>query len=217
MLLRAPKRLIVIVRKATGAKRRRRQNLRALWFSSKNKHVPVWRETQDMINLPVLVLNQNYEPFNICRVRRAVVLLYRGKAEMLENGSGFIHSASYDFPVPSVIRLAYMIKRPWPERKLSRLEVFNRDHYTCQYCGKGTRQLTLDHVIPRYRGGQHTWDNVVSACVPCNRRKAGRTPQEARMKLVRQPSPPRSNYLFNIPYHYMQTRNEWQKYLPVRN
>ena len=101
-----------------------------------------------MINLPVLVLNQNYEALNICRVRRAVVLLYWGRAEMLENGSGFIHSVGYDFPVPSVIRLAYMIKRPWPKRKLTRLEVFNRDRYTCQYCGKETRQLTLDHVIP---------------------------------------------------------------------
>ena len=167
-----------------------------------------------MINLPVLVLNQNYQPLNVCRVRRAVVLLYRSKAEMLENGSGFIHSASHIFPVPSVIRLDYMIKRPWPEKKLTRLEVFNRDQYTCQYCGKQTRQLTLDHVIPRYRDGQHIWENVVSACISCNRRKAGKTPHEARMRLIRRPSPPRSNYFFSIPGHYLQTRDEWQKYLP---
>ncbi len=168
-----------------------------------------------MINLPVLVLNQSYEPLNICRVRRAVVLLYQNKAEMLEDGSGFIHSASYEFPVPSVIRLAYMIKRPLRfERKLTRLEVFKRDQYTCQYCGRETRQLTLDHVIPRYRGGQHTWENVVSACVPCNRRKACRTPKEAGMKLVRQPSLPRDNGLFYIPAYYPHTRSEWQKYLP---
>ena len=126
-----------------------------------------------MINLPVLVLNQTYEPLNICRVRRAIVLLYRGKAEMLENGSGFIQSVSYTFPVPSVIRLAYWIKRPRPQPKLTRLEIFHRDRYTCQYCGKETRQLTLDHVIPRHQGGEHNWENVVSACVPCNRRKAG--------------------------------------------
>lgn len=170
-----------------------------------------------MINLPVLVLNQNYEPLNVCRVRRAVVLLYRGKAEMLENGSGFIHSASYTFPLPSVIRLAYMIKRPRPERKLTRLEVFNRDQYTCQYCGKETRQLTLDHVIPRHRGGEHTWENVVSACIPCNRRKAGRTPEQAGLRLIRHPSPPRGNIFFYIPYHYLQTQSEWQKYLPDNN
>ncbi len=167
-----------------------------------------------MINLPVLVLNQNYEPLNICRARRAVVLFYQGKAEMLENGSGFIHSANQAFPVPSVIRLAYMIKRPRPERKLTRLEVFNRDEYTCQYCGKQTRQLTLDHVIPRYQNGQHIWENVVSACVPCNRHKAGRTPEEARMKLVRHPSPPKGNIPFCIPYHHRQAKAEWQKYLP---
>lgn len=170
-----------------------------------------------MIDLPVLVLNQNYEPLNICRARRAVVLIYQGKAEMLENGAGFIHSATYIFPLPSVIRLAYMIKRPRPERKLTRLEVFNRDRYTCQYCGKETRQLTLDHVIPRYRGGQHTWENVVSACMSCNRRKAGKTPQEAGMHLIRHPASPHSAIPFYIPYHYLQTRMEWHKYLPTQN
>jgi len=167
-----------------------------------------------MINLPVLVLNQNYEPLNICRVRRAILLVYHGKAEMLENGSGFIHTASYSFSVPSVIRLAYMIKRPRPQRKLTRLEVFNRDRYTCQYCGKGTHQLTLDHVVPRYQDGEHTWENVVSACIPCNRRKAGRTPDEAGMHLTRRPAPPHNSIPFYIPYHYLQTYTEWLKYLP---
>ncbi len=168
-----------------------------------------------LTNLPVLVLNQSYEPLNICRVRRAVVLLYENKAEMLENGSGFIHSAHSDFPIPSVIRLAAMVRRPpQSERKLTRFEIFKRDQYTCQYCGKETRQLTIDHVIPRYRGGQHRWENVVSACVPCNRHKAGRTPQEARMKLIRPPAHPRHNGLFYIPAHYQHIRSEWQKYLP---
>jgi len=167
-----------------------------------------------MINLPVLVLNQSYEPLNICRVRRAVVLVYRGKAEMLENGTGFIHSTDSTFPVPSVIRLDFLVKRPrLNRRKLTRVEVFNRDHYTCQYCGKVTRQLTLDHVVPRYQGGQHTWENVVSACVSCNRRKAGRTPEQARMKLMCSPSTPSNNIPFYIPY-CLQMRDEWQRYLP---
>ncbi len=167
-----------------------------------------------MINLPVLVLNQTYEPLSICRVRRAVVLIYQSKAEMLENGSGFIHSVNYDFPVPSVIRLASIVRRPrCSDRKLTRLEVFKRDHYTCQYCGKETHHLTLDHVIPRYRDGQHSWENIVSACVPCNRRKAGRTPQEAGMKLIHEPSQPRTTGLFYIPVHYSQIRKEWRKYL----
>ena len=167
-----------------------------------------------MINFPVLVLNQSYEPLTVCRARRAVVLIYQGKAEMLENGAGFVHSTSRSFPLPSVIRLGYMIKRPRLERKLTRFEIFNRDHFTCQYCGKETRQLTLDHIIPRYRGGQHTWENVVSACVPCNRHKAGRTPKEANMKLMHTPAPPHSSPFFNIPYRYLQTQNEWLKYLP---
>ena len=166
-----------------------------------------------MVNLPVLVLNQSYEPLTICRARRAIVLIYQGKAEMTENGVGFIHSTTDTFPLPSVIRLAYMIRRPHRERKLTRFEIFNRDRYTCQYCGKETRQLTLDHVIPRYRGGQHSWDNVVSACMPCNRRKAGRTPHEANMKLTRQPSRPRDGTFF-IPHYYRQTKEEWRKYLP---
>jgi 5-methylcytosine-specific restriction endonuclease McrA len=168
----------------------------------------------EIVNLPVLVLNQSYEPLNVCRVRRAVVLLDRGKAEMLENGTGFIHSTSHDFPVPSVIRLAYMIKRPRPQRRLTRLEIFHRDQYTCQYCGKQTHQLTLDHVIPRYRGGEHIWENVVSACIPCNRHKAGKTPQEAGMKLIRQPKMPKGDRYFYIPHHYLQSQNLWQKYLP---
>ena len=166
-----------------------------------------------MINYPVLVLNQNYEPLTVCRARRAVVLIFRGKAEMLENGIGFIHSATEIFPLPSVIRLDYLIKRPRRQRKLTRFEVFNRDRYTCQYCGKQTRQLTLDHVLPRYRDGQHTWENVVSACVSCNRRKAGRTPREANMKLMRLPAPPSGSPFFSVPYHYLQNQDEWRKYL----
>ena len=167
-----------------------------------------------MINNPVLVLNQSYEPLNICRVRRAVVLVYQNKAEMLENGSGFIHSVNNEFPIPSVIRLASMVRRPHrADRKLTRLEVFKRDRYSCQYCGKEVRQLTLDHVIPRFRGGEHTWENVVSACVACNRRKAGRTPREAGMRLISQPSRPRFTGLLYVPLNYTQMRDEWQKYL----
>ena len=165
-----------------------------------------------VVNLPVLVLNQSYEPLNICRVRRAVVLIQGGKAELLENGTGFIHSAEELFSIPSVIRLSSMIKRPRVERKMTRFEIFNRDHYTCQYCSRPTHQLTLDHVMPRHRGGEHTWENVVSACVACNRHKAGRTPEEAGMKLMRRPTRPHNTGIFNVPYQ-MRHKSEWQKYL----
>ena len=166
-----------------------------------------------MINYPVLVLNQSYEPLTVCRARRAVVLIFQGKAEMLEDGVGHIHSISDTFPLPSVIRLAQMIKRPRRQRKMTRFEIFNRDKYTCQYCGTKSHSLTLDHVVPRYRGGQHTWENVVSACAACNRRKAGRTPKEANMKLIREPAPPRGGPLYVVPYRYLQSRDEWRKYM----
>ena len=166
-----------------------------------------------MISNPVLVLNQNYQPLNICRVRRAVVLMTMGKAEMLENGAGFIHSATDLFPVPTVIRLPYLVKRPRVQRKLTRFEIFIRDKFTCQYCGTKTRQLTLDHVIPRYRGGEHSWENVVGACVACNRRKAGRTPAEAHMKLIRPPAKPHDGRPFYIPLKYQTYHPWWQKYL----
>jgi 5-methylcytosine-specific restriction endonuclease McrA len=165
----------------------------------------------ELANMPVLVLNQSYEPLNICRVRRAIVLIQDGKAEMLENGAGILHSASDIFEIPSVIRLGMMIKRPRVERKLTRFEIFHRDQYTCQYCGKVGRQLTLDHVMPKHRGGQHTWENVVSACVHCNRVKAGRTPEEAGMKLIRHPTKPKKHTFFNIPYRY-RDKDDWQKY-----
>ncbi|MBI2865158.1 MAG: HNH endonuclease [Chloroflexi bacterium] len=166
------------------------------------------------MNLPVLVLNQNYEPLNVCNVRRAFVLLDRGKAEVLEHGNGAVHTPSRRLPLPSVIRLVYMIKRPRPQVRLTRREVFVRDNFTCQYCGAKTRDLTLDHVVPRHRGGKHTWDNLVSACKNCNHRKGSRTPEEARMGLLRQPQRPRpsSYYVF---YQHLQHQDEWQKFIPA--
>jgi 5-methylcytosine-specific restriction endonuclease McrA len=166
-----------------------------------------------MINHPVLVLNQSYEPLTVCRARRAVVLMIQGKAEMIENGLGYIHTINDTIELPSVIRLDRMVRRPRRQKKMTRYEIFNRDKYTCQYCGKQSRHLTLDHVVPRYRGGQHTWENVVSACSACNRRKAGKTPREAGMKLIHPPGPPGSSPLFVVPYCYLDQRDEWRKYL----
>ncbi len=169
-----------------------------------------------MVNTPVLVLNQNYEPLNVSRVRRAVVLVMRGKAETLENNdSGVIHTANSAIAMPSVIRLVYLVKRPRPEKKLTRHEVFQRDKYTCQYCGRKTRELSLDHVIPRHRGGRHIWENVVSACLRCNNHKAGRTPKEAEMRLIRQPFAPHVSGYY-VPYEYIQRHNGWQKFLPLQ-
>ncbi|MBI2855035.1 MAG: HNH endonuclease [Chloroflexi bacterium] len=167
-----------------------------------------------MVELPVLVLNQNYEPLNICRVRRALVLMFNGKAEALENGRGELTCSMGVYHIPSVVRLIYMVKRPRLRRRATRTEIFSRDRYTCQYCGKETRDLTLDHVVPRRRGGEHKWENVVSACAACNHRKAGRTPTEAGMRLRQQPYAPRDSDFF-VPYHYLRAHGEWQKYVPI--
>lgn len=167
----------------------------------------------DTVGIPVLVLNQDYRPVNICRVRRALVLVLQDKAEVVENGLGMIHAISLSLPIPSVVRLNRLVKRPHFQRKLTRFEVFNRDKYTCQYCRRETKELTLDHVVPRSRGGQHSWENVVSCCFTCNRRKAGRTPHEAGMKLLRHPAPP-PPASFSVPYQYLHTYSEWRKFLP---
>jgi 5-methylcytosine-specific restriction endonuclease McrA len=167
-----------------------------------------------MVNTTVLVLNQNYEPLNVCNARRAFVLVDRGKAEVLEHGDGGIRTARYVYQLPSVIRMIYLIRRPRPKMRLSRREIFARDKHACQYCGKQARDLTLDHVLPRHRGGRHEWDNLVSACKGCNHRKAGRTPQEARMKLLQQPYTPRVSSYYVVERH-LGGREEWRKFVPA--
>ena len=161
---------------------------------------------------PVLVLNLNYVPINICNVRRAVILVGKGKAELLENNRGVLRTVNAVFDAPSIIRLVYLVKRPFLPRKLSKKEVFLRDRYTCQYCGKKSQELTLDHVIPRRQQGSHSWNNVVAACSRCNLRKAGRTPVEAKMRLVKEPRAPDPN-----PYLILQNRTileAWRPYIP---
>ncbi len=167
------------------------------------------------IDAPVLVLNQNYEPLNVCNVRRALVLVFNGKAEVLELNHAFIHSSRYTIRAPSVIRLAHMIRRPHPKAKLSRREVFLRDDFTCQYCGQRGRDLTLDHVMPKSRGGAHTWENLVSACRACNHRKGGKTLEEARMRPLHLPRQPKAN-IYHLVYRYVQAAplEEWHKFLP---
>ncbi len=163
----------------------------------------------------VLVLNQNYEPLNICNVRRAIVLVIDGKAEVLEEYNLALRSASAEYASPSVIRLVYMIKRPRPKVKLTRREIFIRDDYTCQYCGRRTSDLTLDHIHPRSRGGQHTWLNLVSACRPCNHRKGGKSLSEARMQLRRQPFEPKPGAYYTIERRVESgIHPDWEKFLP---
>ena len=171
------------------------------------------RNLAQLLNSAVLVLNGNYEPLNVTRVRRAVLLLIVGKAEMVENGRGTIQSTTQVVEVPSVIRLATYVRRPFTPRRLTRREVFNRDRQSCQYCGDMSRDLTLDHVLPRSRGGENSWENVVSACVRCNHRKAGRTPREANMRLLREPGPPSPNPYYPF-YRFLNAHTEWRRFVP---
>ena len=171
-----------------------------------------WLRSGNVLRAPVLVLNLNYVPINVCSVRRAIVLVGKGKAELLQNHRGQIHTVSRVFDIPSIIRLAFLIKRPFAPRKLSKREVFLRDRFTCQYCEKKTQDLTLDHVVPRRQGGKHSWENVVAACTTCNLRKAGRTPEEANMRLIRLPRAPQPD-----PYRILKNLSileEWRPYIP---
>lgn len=160
------------------------------------------------------MLNQNFEPLNVCNARRALVLLDRGKAELIENGRGYIRTPTTKYELPSVIRLIYLIRRPRPQGRLTRRDIFLRDRYACQYCGKQTKDLTLDHVMPRHRGGGHSWENIVAACKGCNHHKAGRTPEEARMLLRHEPYMPTYSY-FRTFYHYLESNDGWRKFIPA--
>jgi len=167
---------------------------------------------QSSLKDPVLVLNTNYEPLNVCTIRRAMGLIFSDKASMLANGRGEIHTARNIFPAPSVIRLERMIKRPRPNVKLNKQEVFRRDSYTCQYCGRNGIELTLDHVVPRRLGGKHSWDNLVTACRVCNHRKGGRMADSAGMKLLTRPEVPTASaqYIFG---RYLNQYKEWVTYI----
>jgi len=164
------------------------------------------------VNEPVLVLNANYEPINVCSTRRAVGLMMAGKAELLLNGRGEIRTGSAAYPRPSIVRLSYMVHRPHPRVKLTKREIFRRDMHTCQYCGQRPSVLTIDHIVPRHRGGHHSWENLVTACPLCNRRKGGRTPHEAGMALRVPAREPRASaeYLFG---RIIENRDEWAQYL----
>lgn len=157
---------------------------------------------------PVLVLNANFEPINVCSTRRAINLVLSGKANLVLNGRGEIHTVSRTYPRPSIIRLEKMVKRPRPRIRLTKREILRRDEYTCQYCGQHAAYLTIDHVVPRRLGGQHSWENLVAACPNCNHRKGGRTLEQAQMHLIRRPTEPQAtaHYLFA---RHLEENQEW--------
>lgn len=162
----------------------------------------------------VLVLNQNYEPINVCNARRAVKLIFKNKAEVIEDSPYIMSSATLNFTVPSVIRLYQFIRRPHMRVTFNRRNVLRRDGYTCQYCGDkpGISNLTIDHIIPRSKGGRHTWHNVVAACKRCNNVKANQTPRQANMPLLRKPKDPSIYPAMLLRWHTTVTPTNWKTY-----
>lgn len=151
----------------------------------------------------------SYEPLNICSWKRAIVLLMKGKAEQVEHNGKMINNK---IPFPSVIRLLNYVVVPYKDIPLTRKNVLHRDNYTCQYCGKKSSLLTVDHVIPRSRGGKNYWDNVVTACTKCNNLKGNKTLSEANMHLISKPLLPSNRLQFEITKQ-CAFQQEWQKYL----
>ncbi len=165
----------------------------------------------NLLNSNVLVLNQSFQPMSITNARKAIILIYLGKAEIVEKNCEFIHSVNQKFPLPSIVRLKRYIHLPRKRIILSRKNIIKRDSHQCQYCGRRNVPLTIDHVIPKVRGGQDTWENLVCACVQCNNRKGNRTPEEAGMKLLKVPNKP--SHIFFIRYTAGTIDRRWKPYL----
>jgi 5-methylcytosine-specific restriction endonuclease McrA len=162
----------------------------------------------------VLVLNATFEPINVCTVRRAIGLLLKAKAEVLEEAQWSLHAERIALARPFVIRLTNYVRLPRDahRRKITRRAVFARDDWTCQYCGVRAN-LTVDHVIPRSKGGLSSWDNIVASCAPCNRRKADRTPVQSGMHPVRAPRQPRAEIFIRVSTPTIPPA--WRAYLPA--
>lgn len=167
------------------------------------------------MNSRVLVLNASFEPINVCSIRRAVVMIFKGVARVEEHNGHILHSQQVTMRAPSVIRLTEYIHIPYKNRSLSRKNILLRDNSTCQYCMKHLppSELTLDHVHPRSRGGDSTWDNLVACCKKCNHKKGNRTPEEAGMHLRNHPRPFSLHVNRQIIRYLGRADETWRKYL----
>jgi 5-methylcytosine-specific restriction endonuclease McrA len=162
----------------------------------------------------VLVLNATYEPISVVSTRRAVILLLKEKAELIEAAEAELRAENFTIRMPLVIRLVYFVRIPYKvSLPVTRRTVLARDRYTCQYCGRqpARKDLTVDHVLPRSRGGRTTWENVVAACQRCNGHKGNRTPEEAGMWVLSHPARPR--YVALALVEGVDARQVWDKYL----
>ena len=169
-------------------------------------------ESGSNLSSSVLVLNRNYEPLSVCSVRRAVVLLYLGKADMVETHDGAkLRTVSSQVAVPSVVKLGFYIKVPPKNVILSRKNIIKRDGHRCQYCGTSHAPMTVDHIVPKIYGGQDSWENLVSACIYCNNKKGDRTPEKSGMALLKKPKRP--NHITFIQQFIGISDIRWRRYL----
>ena len=164
-----------------------------------------------ILNREVLVLNQNYQPHLICTAKRAVCLIYLGKVQVIENYRDFVHSPSLVLPLPSVVKLHKYINVRGSDIVLSRKNILKRDGHRCQYCARRSVPMTIDHVMPKERGGGDTWENLVCCCHACNRRKGNRTPEESGIPLLRRPRKP--NRIYYIRQFVKKEQSSWRPYL----
>jgi 5-methylcytosine-specific restriction endonuclease McrA len=159
----------------------------------------------------VLVLNQDNSPLMVCSVERAFILVFLNKSEMVRSANGHrLRSVTQSFPMPSVIRLNRYVNAPYKGVNLTRQNIFKRDGFECQYCGT-RRELTIDHVVPRAKGGRDSWVNLVTACKRCNAKKGDFTPDEAGMLLRKKPFKP--SYAIFLKDHMNGQAGEWDSFL----
>lgn len=163
-----------------------------------------------------LLLNATYEPLDIVHWQRAMTLFYQGKVEIVETHDTEVRAVAFSFKLPSVVRLLRFVKtRRKTVVQFTRANIYTRDNYTCQYCREEfpTSELTFDHVLPVSRGGPRTWDNIVTCCIDCNRKKADQTPEEAEMTLLRKPVRPKYSPIFRVTVGVKKTPKNWMDYL----
>lgn len=160
----------------------------------------------------VLVLNSSYEPLSICDAQKAIIMLFCGKAETVTNHpEHYVCTVSESFPIPSIVRLTVFVRVPYKRIMLNRKNIFRRDDFQCQYCGSRERPLTIDHMVPRSQGGEDTWENLVTACSPCNTRKGNRTPLEAGMPPRKKPIRP--SHIMLMRRFITTVSDDWKPYL----
>ncbi|MAA50999.1 MAG: HNH endonuclease [Candidatus Marinimicrobia bacterium] len=164
-----------------------------------------------MLNRKVLVLNQSYEPLMVINAKRAIVLIIKEKVKMLEKYSENIRSVQNSFDLPSVIRLNFYVHLKYKDIVLNRRNILKRDDYRCQYCAKQATPLTLDHIVPKNKGGKDSWENLVAACSKCNTRKGDTLLKHMDMKLLKKPRKP--SKLFQLQTYVNKKQDNWKQYL----